>query len=211
MQTVRPATLATARPVNITDGERAREHRANFAAPDLHQILCSSGLAVMMFDTGLILRYLTPAASALFARSPPCIGRGLAALQPLSPDASLLSDATRVLAGKGGLLPVKLPVKDGLLCRQIHPYGSRSGVVISYSLALPPSPPAPQGPCPRGKSLTPRQQAVLQGVLAGRASKTIAYDLGISPRTVESHRSAIMQKLGAKSLPELVRMVLFAA
>ena len=56
--------------------------------------------------------------------------------------------------------------------------------------------------------LTPRQRQVLDGVLSGQASKNIAFDLGISQRTVESHRAAIMGRVGARSLPELVRKVL---
>jgi len=56
--------------------------------------------------------------------------------------------------------------------------------------------------------LTPRQRQVLDGVLAGQASKTIAFDLGISQRTVESHRAALMDRVGARSVPELVRKVL---
>ena len=59
-------------------------------------------------------------------------------------------------------------------------------------------------------TLTPRQHEVLDAVLAGKASKIIAYDLGISQRTIESHRAAIMEKLGAKSVPELVRLALGA-
>jgi len=59
-------------------------------------------------------------------------------------------------------------------------------------------------------TLTPRQTEVLDAVLAGKASKIIAYDLGISQRTVESHRAAIMEKLGARSVPELVRLALGA-
>lgn len=58
------------------------------------------------------------------------------------------------------------------------------------------------------ESLTPRQRQVLDGVLAGQASKTIAFELGISQRTVESHRAALMERVGAKSVPELVRKVL---
>ena len=56
--------------------------------------------------------------------------------------------------------------------------------------------------------LTPRQTAVLEGVMAGKASKVIAFDLGISQRTVESHRAAIMSRMDARSVPELVRRVL---
>jgi two-component system, LuxR family, response regulator FixJ len=54
--------------------------------------------------------------------------------------------------------------------------------------------------------LTPREREVLQGLLAGLPNKSIAYDLAISPRTVEIHRARVMDKMGARSLPELVRM-----
>ena len=53
--------------------------------------------------------------------------------------------------------------------------------------------------------LTSRQREVMDMVLAGHPSKNIAADLGISQRTVENHRAAIMHKMGAKSLPELAR------
>lgn len=60
-------------------------------------------------------------------------------------------------------------------------------------------------------TLTPRQHEVLNSVLAGKASKIIAFELGISQRTIESHRAAIMDKLGARSVPELVRLALGAS
>jgi two-component system CheB/CheR fusion protein len=59
--------------------------------------------------------------------------------------------------------------------------------------------------------LTPRQRQVMEMVLAGRPSKIIAADLGISQRTVENHRASIMAKTGAKSLPALARLALAAA
>jgi two-component system response regulator FixJ len=58
--------------------------------------------------------------------------------------------------------------------------------------------------------LTERERQVLSGVVAGLPNKSIAYDLEISPRTVEVHRASVMSKMQAKSLPELVRMVLAA-
>ena len=60
-------------------------------------------------------------------------------------------------------------------------------------------------------SLTPRQREIMERVLAGQPSKNIAADLGISQRTVENHRAAIMRKTASKSLPALARLALAAA
>ena len=60
-------------------------------------------------------------------------------------------------------------------------------------------------------SLTTRQRQILDLVLAGHPSKNIAVDLGISQRTVDNHRAAIMRKTGSKSLPALIRTALAAA
>lgn len=58
--------------------------------------------------------------------------------------------------------------------------------------------------------LTPREREVLEGLAQGFPNKTIAYDLGISPRTVEIHRSNLMSKLGVRSLSEALKIA-FAA
>ncbi len=58
--------------------------------------------------------------------------------------------------------------------------------------------------------LSPRETEVLRGVVDGKANKVIAFDLGISPRTVEVYRANVMTKTGAASLPALVRMALHA-
>ena len=57
-------------------------------------------------------------------------------------------------------------------------------------------------------SLSNRERDVLEGLVAGNPNKTIAYDLGISPRTVEIYRANVMTKMQAASLSDLVRMAL---
>lgn len=57
-------------------------------------------------------------------------------------------------------------------------------------------------------TLSEREMQVLKGVVAGQANKTIAFELGISPRTVEVYRAGLMSKMQARSLPDLVRMVM---
>jgi two-component system response regulator FixJ len=62
----------------------------------------------------------------------------------------------------------------------------------------------------RLQALTPRERDVLDGLAQGLPNKTIAYDLGISPRTVEIHRANLMTKLEVRSLSEALRIA-FAA
>jgi two-component system response regulator FixJ len=57
-------------------------------------------------------------------------------------------------------------------------------------------------------SLSNREREVLEGLVAGNPNKTIAIDLGISPRTVEIYRANVMTKMEAGSLSDLVRMAL---
>lgn len=59
--------------------------------------------------------------------------------------------------------------------------------------------------------LTARQRQIMDLVMAGHPSKNIAADLGISQRTVDNHRAAIMRKTGSKSLPALIRIAIAAA
>lgn len=62
----------------------------------------------------------------------------------------------------------------------------------------------------RLQALTARERQVLDGLALGLPNKSIAYDLGISPRTVEIHRANVMSKLGVRSLSEALRIA-FAA
>lgn len=58
----------------------------------------------------------------------------------------------------------------------------------------------------RYAALTPREREVLAEMIAGQLNKQAAFSLGIAERTVKLHRSRVMEKMGADSLPELVRM-----
>lgn len=60
----------------------------------------------------------------------------------------------------------------------------------------------------RFESLTPREREVLALVTQGKANKVMAGDLGVSQRTVEIHRARVMEKMGANSLAQLVRMMM---
>jgi RNA polymerase sigma factor (sigma-70 family) len=62
----------------------------------------------------------------------------------------------------------------------------------------------------RIEQLTPREREVLEGVVAGKLNKVIADELGISIKTVEIHRSRVMEKMSAGSLAELVAMCIQA-
>jgi two-component system, LuxR family, response regulator FixJ len=59
-------------------------------------------------------------------------------------------------------------------------------------------------------TLTNRERDVLGGLVAGKPNKIIAFDLAISPRTVEIYRANVMTKMQAASLSELVRITLVA-
>jgi two-component system, LuxR family, response regulator FixJ len=60
----------------------------------------------------------------------------------------------------------------------------------------------------RLSSLSERERRVLEDIVAGQANNAIGFDLGISPRTIEVYRAGLMAKMQARSLPDLVRMVM---
>jgi two-component system, LuxR family, response regulator FixJ len=62
----------------------------------------------------------------------------------------------------------------------------------------------------RVKELSPRGRQILEALTSGHANKVIAYDLGISERTVEVHRARMMKQLGVHHLSEAIRIALLA-
>jgi two-component system response regulator FixJ len=60
----------------------------------------------------------------------------------------------------------------------------------------------------RRDSLTPRELDILERMAKGLSNKVMSHDLALSVRTVELHRARVMEKMGARSIAELVRMIL---
>lgn len=63
----------------------------------------------------------------------------------------------------------------------------------------------------RMATLSPRERQVLEGIVSGRPNKLIAYDLNISVRTVEVHRTRLMVRLGTHSMAEAIRIAVLSA
>ena len=92
------------------------------------------------------------------------------------------------------------PFEESLLIEAIRTASARKGSVLSDQ--------ASGEAAERIATLTPREKEVLDCLVVGKLNKITAHDLGMSIRTVETHRARIMQKMQARSLSELVRMVM---
>ena len=110
---------------------------------------------------------------------------------------------TAVRAMKGGAVDfIEKPFNDERLLD-----------AINAALALPRHPPHDGGSIEAAKRiarLSPRERQVLDGLVAGRITKQIAHDLGISARTVEEHRARMLARLGTRSPAEAVRLAVLA-
>lgn len=107
-----------------------------------------------------------------------------------------------VEAMKNGAIDfIEKPFSDDVLIESIGRAASRAAERVHSGAAL-------EAVRQRIASLSDRERQVLKGVVAGQPNKTIAFELGISPRTVEVYRAGLMGKMQARSLAELVRMVM---
>lgn len=194
--------------VHVIDDDEAVRHSLAF-------MLATAGLAVCVYDSGsaflAALETLQPGCIVSDVRMPGIDGlqllhklRGLGVNLPVIIITGHADVPLAVEAMKAGAVDfIEKPYDDEVLLQAIR------AALASYAAA---SDRDAERTEIRAKldQLSPREREVLDGLLAGYPNKTIAYDLKLSPRTVEVHRANIMAKMGATSLSSLVRMALTA-
>lgn len=114
-------------------------------------------------------------------------------------DISLAVEAMKI----GAVDFLEKPFDDDLLIASVRSALNRDADVSKRKAEL-------AGITEKLAALSNRERQVLDGLVAGNANKTIAFDLGISPRTVEIYRANVMTKMAANSLSDLVRMAMLA-
>ena len=120
-----------------------------------------------------------------------------------------------VITGHGDVPLAVRAMKEGALDFIEKPFSSQAildsvAAALSRLQAGAARDPAAIAAAAKLELLSSREREVLEGLLAGLPNKSIAYDLAISPRTVEIHRARVMDKMGARSLSELIRLALAA-
>jgi len=120
-----------------------------------------------------------------------------------------------VITGHGDVATAVEAMRAGAIDFVEKPFTDEAIIAsITLALATRPQPSAEdqarQAILERLKILSPREREVLDGMVAGHPNKVIAYNLTLSPRTVEIHRARVMDKMQARSLSELVRLAIAA-
>jgi two-component system CheB/CheR fusion protein len=181
----------------------------------MRDFLWGEGWHVEIFpDCETFLRSYRPGAKGCLVLDDRMPGMsGIELLQRLRADGHLLP--TVMFTGHGDVRTAVQAMKAGAMDFLEKPVG-RDALVASITRLLE-QPDAGPARAEREKagalrlaSLSTRERDIMDRVLAGHPSKNIAADLKISQRTVENHRAALMRKMGAKSLPEFVRLALAA-
>lgn len=121
------------------------------------------------------------------------------------------------LTGHGDVAQARLALKAGAIDFLEKPYSEEAllAALVKPWRAMPGStstrPAAPRSRAASGARLTERERQVMDLVVDGKPNREIAALLNISPRTVEVFKARMMEKMQARSLPELVRLVLAGA
>jgi two-component system response regulator FixJ len=196
--------MAEKRLVHVVDDEDAIRRSVGF-------LLRTSGIAVSTWESGVAFlraaRSVEPGCILLDVRMPEMDGltvqRELAA-QGIGMPVIVLTGhgdiATAVAAMQGGAVDfLEKPFEKAALLAALDKGFER---LERHEAALD----SQRDARVRIAGLTPREQDVLAGLARGHPNKTIAYDLGISPRTVEVHRANLMTKLGVHSLSDALRI-----
>lgn len=200
--------MAADRIVHIVDDDEAvrRSLERLLATADLHSIAYATPLA-----------FLQAAGTSLAG----CVllDIGLPGMSGLELQARLNERNIRapiiVLTGQGDVATAVTAMKAGAFDFMEKPYdGDRliSAIEAALSQAVTGDRVAEAVEAARKiRTLSPREQEVLEGLVAGRPNKVIAHDLGISVRTVEAHRTRMLERLGTRHLAEAIRLAVLAA
>lgn len=200
--------MSQAYPIYVVDDDEAIRRSLSF-------LLKTSGFAVQLFEGGLP-----------FLKEAGHLAPGCVLLDVRMPDMDGL-EVQRALRGRGVMLPVIIMTGHGdvdmavaamktgasdFIEKPFEKAALLACIEAAKALSL-----AERGAIARAEEararlnvLTDRERDVLDGLVQGLPNKSIAYDLGISPRTVEIHRANLMQKLRVKSLAEALRIAFHA-
>ena len=176
-------------------------------------LLSSAGLAVRLYDSATaflaVLPKVTGGCLITDMRMPGMTGLEL--LHELRAKACGLPAI--VVTGHGDVPLAVEAMKAGAVDFIEKPF-DQEAILAAVQVALECGPARDRGEdaaiAARLASLSERERQVLDGLIAGHPNKTIAHDLGISPRTVEVYRANLMTKMAARSLSELIRMAVLA-
>ena len=198
--------MPTERTIHVVDDDAAVRH-------SLERLLGSMGFATVS--------YATPA--AFLVQAPHLLG-GCVLLDVKMPDIGGLEVQARlkaigfilpiiVITGQGDIQTAVLSMKAGAFDFLEKPYEDEILLAaIEAALAATPRGQEQQAldAAQRIAKLTPRERDVLEALVAGASNKVIAFDLGLSVRTVEVHRARMMGRLGTRQLAEAIRLAVLA-
>ena len=190
--------------VHIVDDDEAVRQSLAF-------LLSSTGLAVRLYDsaTAFLAGFASVKGGCLITDMRMPGMTGLELLHALKAKACSLPAI--VITGHGDVALAVEAMKAGAVDFIEKPFDEEA-ILHAVQAALERGSEGEGGDAPaiaaRLASLSERERQVLEGLIAGHPNKTIAYDLGISPRTVEVYRANLMTKMEARSLSELIRMAI---